>query len=97
MTTKKPWEMEDDDEYCEFVRMQPTAEEAIKLALRESRFVSSWFPPYSSGAGDMIESWMEELKTEWLSPPDKPEPVLNKLARDKDFFGYSGPLCEPVK
>jgi len=55
----------DDEEYCDFVRSQPTAEEAISLALRESRFVSYLFPPYSSGAGDMIEYWLERLKEEW--------------------------------
>lgn len=73
MTTKKPWEMTDDDEYCEFVRMQPTAEEAIKLALRESRFVTYWFPSYSSGAGDMIDSWIRDMKTDWENSPEKPE------------------------
>ena len=87
-----------DEEYCEFVRMQPTAYEVITLALRESRFVSYWFPPYSSGATDMIESWMEELKTEWKeeAAKPKPEPILNRLAEDADFFGYGGRLCEPI-
>lgn len=86
-----------DEEYVELVRMQPTAREAITLALRESRFVSYWFPPYSSGAGDMIESWMEELKTELTTPPEsKPVPILNRMAEDADFFGYNGPICEPL-
>lgn len=25
----------------------------------------------------------------------KPEPILNRLAEDADFFGYGGPACEP--
>jgi hypothetical protein len=71
VTDKKPWQMNDDDEYIEHVRMQPTAEEAIKLALRESRFVSCFFPPYSSGATDMIDRWMDELKMDWETQRDK--------------------------
>lgn len=70
MTTKHVSEM-DDDEYIEFVRMQ-SAEDAISLMMRESRFVAFFFPPYSSGAGDMIESWLEEMKADWENQP-KPE------------------------
>jgi hypothetical protein len=65
VSEKCVWEMTDDEEYCEYVRMRPTAEEAIKLALCESRFITTWHPPYSNQASDMIGNWMEELKTEW--------------------------------
>lgn len=85
----------DDEEYIEFVRVQP-AEAAISLMMRESRFVTLFAPPYSSAATAMIESWIEELKTDWENLPKKPEPILNRLAEDADFFGYAGPLTSEL-
>lgn len=85
----------DDEEYIEFVRMQP-AEDAIRLMMRESRFVAFFFPPYSTGATGMIDAWMSEMKVDWESPKPKPEPILNRLAEDADFFGYGGPLREAI-
>jgi hypothetical protein len=38
---------------------------AVMFILRESRYVTEWFPPYSSGATDLIERWLASLREEW--------------------------------
>lgn len=40
----------------------------VMMALRESRLVTDWFPPESSGAGDLIEELMNKLREEWGLP-----------------------------
>ena len=68
-----PKDMEYDD-YDSWVRDQPTVQLRIMSALCESRYISNWFPPYSSGAGDMIHSLIRELKAEWkveIEPGDE--------------------------
>jgi hypothetical protein len=66
-TPTRVWTLNDAD-YDEYLRGLPTAEARLFLALRESRYVSYWFPPYSSGASDMIDAWLSELKREWEIP-----------------------------
>lgn len=41
----------------------------IMYMLRECRFVNDIFPAWSSGAGDLIEDWLEELKMELQGGP----------------------------
>lgn len=69
-TLAKPWTLNDDD-YDAYLQSLPTIEQRISLALRESRYVSYWFPPYSSGATDLIDAWLTELKREWEIPAEE--------------------------
>jgi hypothetical protein len=57
-----------DEEYENYMNHLPTTEARIMMALRESRYISDWFPPTSSGAGDMIEDLMDDLREEWGLP-----------------------------
>ena len=63
------------DEYDAWIRQQPSMQRQIMCALRESRYVAGFFPPYSSGAGDYIHDMIRALKDEWHVPydPDKDE------------------------
>lgn len=57
-----------DEEYCaeiERISGEESVEAAVMVMLRESRFVTYMFPPYSSGAGDLIGDWLENLRWEW--------------------------------
>lgn len=65
--TRHQREITDDDEYDAFITQLPSAEERVMLALRESRYVTGFFPPYSSGATGMITDLLAELKEEWTS------------------------------
>lgn len=56
-----------DEEYVNWINTMPAAEERISAVMRESRFITSWFPAYSSGAGDLIEQMLKDLKREWLT------------------------------
>ena len=56
-----------DEEYDNWINTMPTAEERISAALRESRFVTGWFPAYSSGATDLIEQMLKDMKQEWVT------------------------------
>jgi len=85
--SRPPWEITDDNEYDIYVRELPTARERVTAALRESRFVTGWFPPYSSGATDMIEKMLEDLEEERDSElllagavPGAPVPVAESPA-----------------
>lgn len=67
MTDIRPWDLHDDEDYANYITgLSP--EDAIMLMLRESRFVSCFFPAYTSGAGDLIGDWMNALRTEWGLP-----------------------------
>lgn len=65
--TEPDWRTDDAayDEKVQSVQREQSVEAAISLVLRESRYVTGWFPPYSSGAGDMIEYWLMDLRDEW--------------------------------
>lgn len=52
-------------EYDDFIQDLPTVQLKIMYALRESRYIMAWFPPYSSGAGDSIDMLIKALKDEW--------------------------------
>jgi hypothetical protein len=54
--------------YDEWLASFSTAEDRIMMMCRESRHVMNWFPPYSSGAGDMIEDLMNDLRECWGLP-----------------------------
>ena len=55
------------DEYSKWIDSLPTAEQRIMAVMRESRFVTDWFPAYSSGAGDLIEDMLDDLRREWAN------------------------------
>lgn len=96
-----------DDDYCaEIARIYCTesAEAAIMAMLRESRFVTYHFPPYSSGAGDMIEHWLAGLRREWAADvipvrvPSGARPVLTSdrtltVAADHPMAAVLCPVC----
>jgi hypothetical protein len=46
------------------------APRAVAQILRQSRVVMDWFPPSSSGAGDLAEILINELREAWGLPPD---------------------------
>lgn len=73
--SKHPSEM-NDGEYDAWIKAQPTTQRMIMSVLRESRYVSAWFPPYSSGAGDAIDLLIKDLRREWGLPVDE----------DKDYW-----------
>ena len=52
-------------EYDDFMQDLPTVQLRVMYALRESRYIMNWFPPYSSGAGDSIDHLIKDLKAEW--------------------------------
>jgi hypothetical protein len=59
----------DPDEFREHVgrlRDAGQAEDAIELILRTSPYVTDLFPPFSSGAGDLVENLMDELRAQWI-------------------------------
>jgi hypothetical protein len=53
------------DEYATRVNAFSTVQLRIEMMLRESRYITDQFPPYSSGAGDLVEHLLEELRVEW--------------------------------
>lgn len=61
------WKLGDEAYVAEVERVarEESVEAAISLIMRESRYVTTFFPAYASGAGDMIERWMEDLREEW--------------------------------
>jgi len=58
-------EVTDPDDYANRVNAFPTAALRVEMILRESRYVTDRFPPYSSGAGDLAENLLQELRAEW--------------------------------
>lgn len=66
-----PSQMNDED-YSKWIDGRPTAEARVESIMRESRFVTAWFPAYSSGAGDLIADLLDDLRTEWANAsPEK--------------------------
>lgn len=59
------FDREEDRRYYEAVNALPTAEERVAAVMRHSRYVNLFFPFGSSGAGDLIEEMLGELRDEW--------------------------------
>ncbi|HEV2172157.1 MAG TPA: hypothetical protein VGR71_01255 [Nitrospira sp.] len=64
-----------DEDYSKWIDGRPTAEARVESIMRESRFVTNWFPAYSSGAGDLIADLLDDLRTEWANEAASPEKV----------------------
>jgi hypothetical protein len=54
-----------DAEYDVYINSIPSVKDKVMLIMRESRYVTGWFPPYSTGATDFIEDLLADLRAEW--------------------------------